>query len=186
VRSDRESVYAKRIIERGLNARLRVSNLQGAGIAVDERRSAPKEVRTTRSRSRGVYLPASRLGSRRSDGVPPGRDNPSRLTDEVAWRSPGCHGRGREFESRRPRHSFQGTCMDFDEPNGGVQKDTLCRPLCTLFSARPELFSATHVIPRCVCERSSEASFRRKPQRERCRLDVWPILHLNYLPGTAS
>ena len=26
-----------------------------------------------------------------------------------------CHGRGREFESRRPRHSSQKTCMDFDE-----------------------------------------------------------------------
>jgi len=42
--------------------------------------------------------------------------------------------------------------MDFDEPNGGVQKDTLCRPLCTLFPARSELFSATHVMPRCVGE----------------------------------
>src|ERR1700726_3179663 len=24
-----------------------------------------------------------------------------------------CHGRGREFESRRPRHSFQKSCLDF-------------------------------------------------------------------------
>ena len=26
-----------------------------------------------------------------------------------------CHGRGREFESRRPRHSFQKSCTDFDD-----------------------------------------------------------------------
>ena len=35
-----------------------------------------------------------------------------------------CHGRGREFESRRPRHSFQKSCTDFDEtiedPKGHV------------------------------------------------------------------
>src|SRR6266436_9280959 len=59
-----------------------------------------------------------------------------------------CHGRGREFESRRPRHSFQTTCMDFDESQREVQKETSRRLLCTLFSARPELFSATHVMRR--------------------------------------
>jgi hypothetical protein len=26
-----------------------------------------------------------------------------------------CHGRGRGFESRRPRHSFQKSCSDFTE-----------------------------------------------------------------------
>jgi len=35
-----------------------------------------------------------------------------------------CHGRGREFESRRPRHSFQKSCIDFSEtiedPKGQV------------------------------------------------------------------
>ena len=35
-----------------------------------------------------------------------------------------CHGRGREFESRRLRHSFQTTCADFGEtiedPKGHV------------------------------------------------------------------
>jgi hypothetical protein len=30
-----------------------------------------------------------------------------------------CHGRGREFESRRPRHSFQKSCTKFNETNGG-------------------------------------------------------------------
>ena len=35
-----------------------------------------------------------------------------------------CHGRGREFESRRPRHSFQKGCKDFvetiEDPKGHV------------------------------------------------------------------
>jgi hypothetical protein len=31
-----------------------------------------------------------------------------------------CHGRGREFESRRPRHSFQKSCPDFSETKEGV------------------------------------------------------------------
>src|ERR1700687_3732503 len=28
-----------------------------------------------------------------------------------------CHGRGRGFESRRPRHSLQKSCTNFDETN---------------------------------------------------------------------
>src|ERR1700686_3705281 len=32
-----------------------------------------------------------------------------------------CHGRGREFESRRPRHSFQKSCTKFNETNGGAK-----------------------------------------------------------------
>ena len=42
--------------------------------------------------------------------------------------------------------------MDFDEPNGGVQKDTLCRPLCTLFPARPELFRVCCFFPSLSCD----------------------------------
>jgi len=42
-----------------------------------------------------------------------------------------CHGRGREFESRRPRHSFQKSCFDFVETNEGA-KGHVC-PFCTLF-----------------------------------------------------
>src|SRR5260370_13610709 len=80
----------RRLTEFGLHARLRLSNLRGAGIAVDDRRSAPKnEVRITRGMSRRVYLSAPRRGSRRSDGVPPVRENLSRRADEVAGRSPG-------------------------------------------------------------------------------------------------
>src|SRR5262249_24065630 len=32
-----------------------------------------------------------------------------------------CHGRGREFESRRPRHSFQKSCTNFDETIEGAK-----------------------------------------------------------------
>ena len=32
-----------------------------------------------------------------------------------------CHGRGREFESRRPRHSFQKSWFDFAETNEGAK-----------------------------------------------------------------
>src|ERR1700674_2380658 len=46
------------------------------------------------------------------------------LEQMTARREASCHGRGREFESRRPRHSFQKRCTDFDEtiedPKGHV------------------------------------------------------------------
>ena len=32
-----------------------------------------------------------------------------------------CHGRGREFESRRPRHSFQKSCPNFSETKKGAK-----------------------------------------------------------------
>src|SRR5712671_5437113 len=32
-----------------------------------------------------------------------------------------CHGRGREFESRRPRHSFQKSCTNFAATNEGAK-----------------------------------------------------------------
>jgi hypothetical protein len=36
-----------------------------------------------------------------------------------------CHGRGREFESRRPRHSFQKSYSDFTETNEGAKGHVL-------------------------------------------------------------
>src|SRR6266704_1650162 len=33
-----------------------------------------------------------------------------------------CHGRGRGFESRRPRHSFQRVCANFTETNEGAKR----------------------------------------------------------------
>jgi hypothetical protein len=32
-----------------------------------------------------------------------------------------CHGRGREFESRRARHSFHRSCRNFNETNEGTK-----------------------------------------------------------------
>ena len=53
----------------------------------------------------------------------------------VVWQSPRsckllqnlttlrCHGRGREFESRRPRHSFQSTCSKLGFSNVGTKNE---------------------------------------------------------------
>src|SRR6267154_5853040 len=34
-----------------------------------------------------------------------------------------CHGRGRQFESRRPRHSFQSTCSKLGFSNVGTKNE---------------------------------------------------------------
>jgi hypothetical protein len=39
-----------------------------------------------------------------------------------------CHGRGRGFESRRPRHSFQKSCPHFTETNEGAKGVLSCTP----------------------------------------------------------
>jgi len=62
-----------------------------------------------------------------------------------------------------------------DEDNTPVTAEVASSSLVVpaiLSKSRPELFFSTHVMLRCVREWSSEAGFRRKPQRERCRLDV--------------
>src|SRR3984893_9911744 len=43
-----------------------------------------------------------------------------------------CHGRGREFESRRPRHSFQKSCPDFLQTIEGAER-ARCAPFLCLF-----------------------------------------------------
>jgi hypothetical protein len=48
----------------------------------------------------------------------------------------GCHGRGREFESRRPRHSFQRSCFNFGQTIEDAKRPrvaALSRPFCALF-----------------------------------------------------
>jgi hypothetical protein len=82
------------------------------------------------------------------------------------------HGRGREFESRRPRHFFSNTyrrgsipSAGREGPKNGIGSSTLRRLLASicrdeetndscmrrsLFYA--ELFSATQFMSRCVCE----------------------------------
>src|SRR5260370_33267715 len=80
----------RRLTEFGLHARLRLSNLRGAGIAVDDRRSAPKnEARITRGMSRRVYLSAPRRGSRPSDRVPTVREHQERRAAALGGRDPG-------------------------------------------------------------------------------------------------
>ena len=41
-----------------------------------------------------------------------------------------CHGRGREFESRRPRHSFRKSYVDFDQTNEGAKGCIFAPFLC--------------------------------------------------------
>jgi len=46
-----------------------------------------------------------------------------------------CHGRGREFESRRPRHSFQRTCIYFSQTIEDAKRPrhaALSRPFCSV------------------------------------------------------
>ena len=52
-----------------------------------------------------------------------------------------CHGRGREFESRRPRHSFQKSCTKFNETNGGA-KGHVFAPFLHPFSSIRVVFTA--------------------------------------------
>jgi len=47
-----------------------------------------------------------------------------------------CHGRGREFESRRPRHTFQKSCTNFNETNKGA-KGCILAPLLHLPQLEP-------------------------------------------------
>ncbi len=51
-----------------------------------------------------------------------------------------CHGRGRGFESRRPRHSFQKSCTDFDDTNGGA-KGHVSAPFLHPFSSIKAIFT---------------------------------------------
>ena len=47
-----------------------------------------------------------------------------------------CHGRGRGFESRRPRHSFQRSCFNFGQTIEDAKRPcvaALSRPFCALF-----------------------------------------------------
>src|SRR6266536_6430073 len=64
-----------------------------------------------------------------------------------------CHGRGREFESRRPRHSFQRTCTDFEETKEGATGH-VSAPFLHPFSSIRVPFSRQAVPQRsytCVC-----------------------------------
>src|SRR5882762_790197 len=53
-----------------------------------------------------------------------------------------CHGRGREFESRRPRHSFQKSCIELIETNEGA-KGHVFAPFLHPFSSIRAVFTSS-------------------------------------------
>jgi hypothetical protein len=71
-----------------------------------------------------------------------------------------CHGRGRGFEPRRPRHSFQKSCRDFEEtiedPKGHVFVPffvplfTIALKLLKSYFASELLTAATLALTRCL------------------------------------
>jgi len=52
-----------------------------------------------------------------------------------------CHGRGREFESRRPRHSFRKSYANFDETNEGAKRHIFAPFLCPQHRGFPSLLA---------------------------------------------
>jgi hypothetical protein len=48
-----------------------------------------------------------------------------------------CHGRGRGFEPRRPRHSFQKSSLEWAETIEGEKKTQICVPFVPLLSRFP-------------------------------------------------
>jgi len=55
-----------------------------------------------------------------------------------------CHGRGRGFESRRPRHSFQKSFLDFFETNEGAKGCILAPFLHPFRGTEPRLACGCH------------------------------------------
>jgi hypothetical protein len=64
-----------------------------------------------------------------------------------------CHGRGRGFEPRRPRHRFQKTYMESAEIKQ-VQKDTVC-PFCALLLVSPRTWKAPSRLDSYLAAKSS-------------------------------
>ena len=102
-----------------------------------------------------------------------------RLISRDYIRTLGCHGRGRGFESRRPRHSFQKSSSNFVETNEGA-KGCVSAPFLRPFSSIRRVLTRRNVChPNCFCIPARNAtgrSYLRKigrPQiglRPRCRL----------------
>ena len=61
-----------------------------------------------------------------------------------------CHGRGRGFEPRRPRHTFQMSCSELAELNRGAKELQNCAAFAPRFSP-----SIKRVVPLCGPELSS-------------------------------
>src|SRR6266571_128211 len=82
-----------------------------------------------------VRAPALQAGGRRFEPctahhpcAPPFRGDVVQLVRTLP-----CHGRGRGFESRRPRHSFQRVCANFTETNEGAKRVHFCTLFAPLF-----------------------------------------------------
>src|SRR5713226_4751810 len=71
-----------------------------------------------------------------------------------------CHGRGREFESRRPRHSFQKSCIELIETNEGANGHVFA-PFLHPFSSIRVVFIAAAATLTCRVYASSWRSSQR-------------------------
>ena len=86
-----------------------------------------------------------------------------------------CHGRGRGFESRRPRHSYQTTCADFGETIEDPKGHVFAPFLVSLFAVARFALVLTRqrlLIPTIVTFhlfRTKTPTTRRLPE-----LHVWP------------
>ena len=72
-----------------------------------------------------------------------------------------CHGRGREFESRRPRHSFQKSYADVDETNEGAKGCIFAPFLCPQrlrVSYAPRCCKSETDVPGSTGENMSEST----------------------------
>jgi hypothetical protein len=72
-----------------------------------------------------------------------------------------CHGRGREFESRRPRHSFQKSCTHFAATNEGA-KGHVFAPFLHPFSSIRAVFTGSAFTGLTTLTRVRWSSFQKR------------------------
>ena len=72
-----------------------------------------------------------------------------------------CHGRGREFESRRPRHSFQKSCTNFAATNEGA-KGHVFAPFLHPFSSIRAVFASSVFTGLTTLTRVRWSSFQKR------------------------
>jgi len=72
-----------------------------------------------------------------------------------------CHGRGREFESRRPRHSFQKSCTNFAATNEGA-KGHVFAPFLHPFSSIRAVFTSSAFTGLTTLTRVRWSSFQKR------------------------
>src|SRR6202047_5034251 len=74
---------------------------------------------------------------------------------------PACQGRGREFESRRPRHSFQKSCSNFVATNEGA-KGHVFAPFLHPFSSIRAVFMSSAFTGLTTLTRVRWSSFQKR------------------------